>query len=164
MPIPAGPLAPVLPTYRGAIAQFGRAPESHSGGRRFDPDWLHQNRIFPDAGGHASVSSFPGQITSPQLHARASAARFMRASFDAARALPPPRRRARSWAPAEMAWRGCYASQARGRSRARRSWYAHLDVYRPRPTRSATPKAKSSVASAAKETPHPELRPDPLDA
>ena len=26
----------------GAVAQFGRAPESHSGGRRFDPDQLHQ--------------------------------------------------------------------------------------------------------------------------
>src|SRR5947207_8028278 len=25
----------------GAVAQLGRAPESHSGGRRFDPDQLH---------------------------------------------------------------------------------------------------------------------------
>ena len=28
----------------GAVAQFGRAPESHSGGRRFDPVQLHQHR------------------------------------------------------------------------------------------------------------------------
>ena len=27
--------------FRGAVAQFGRAPESHSGGRRFDPVQLH---------------------------------------------------------------------------------------------------------------------------
>jgi hypothetical protein len=27
---------------RGAVAQFGRAPEWHSGGRRFDPVQLHQ--------------------------------------------------------------------------------------------------------------------------
>lgn len=27
---------------RGAVAQFGRAPESHSGGHRFDPVQLHQ--------------------------------------------------------------------------------------------------------------------------
>src|SRR6266508_6974356 len=26
----------------GAVAQLGRAPESHSGGRRFEPDQLHQ--------------------------------------------------------------------------------------------------------------------------
>ncbi len=30
----------------GAVAQFGRAPESHSGGRRFDPGQLHQQE-FP---------------------------------------------------------------------------------------------------------------------
>ena len=30
------------PEKCGAVAQFGRAPESHSGGRRFDPDQLHQ--------------------------------------------------------------------------------------------------------------------------
>ncbi len=29
---------------RGAVAQFGRAPESHSGGRRFDPVQLHHYR------------------------------------------------------------------------------------------------------------------------
>ena len=28
---------------RGAVAQFGRAPEWHSGGRRFDPVQLHQS-------------------------------------------------------------------------------------------------------------------------
>ncbi len=29
--------------YRAeTVAQLGRAPESHSGGRRFDPDQLHQ--------------------------------------------------------------------------------------------------------------------------
>src|ERR1051326_4053806 len=33
----------MLAWRNGAVAQFGRAPESHSGGRRFDPDQLHQS-------------------------------------------------------------------------------------------------------------------------
>src|SRR5215467_14409202 len=39
---PSG-LRPCYPlSSRGAVAQFGRAPEWHSGGRRFDPVQLHQ--------------------------------------------------------------------------------------------------------------------------
>ena len=44
---PRGLTAPRLPANLrpsptgGAVAQFGRAPESHSGGRQFDPDQLH---------------------------------------------------------------------------------------------------------------------------
>src|SRR5437016_10751293 len=30
------------PAWSGAVAQFGRAPEWHSGGREFDPHRLHQ--------------------------------------------------------------------------------------------------------------------------
>src|SRR6266536_3287624 len=35
----------ILRPRRGAVAQFGRAPEWHSGGRRFDPGQLHQRRF-----------------------------------------------------------------------------------------------------------------------
>ena len=40
--VTALPLSAIL-SYRGAVAQLGRAPESHSGGRRFEPVQLHQN-------------------------------------------------------------------------------------------------------------------------
>src|SRR5688500_1747945 len=33
----------------GAVAQFGRAPEWHSGGREFDPHRLHQSDPIPPA-------------------------------------------------------------------------------------------------------------------
>ena len=42
MLIPALPLAAVLPKMWGC-SSVGRAPESHSGGHRFDPVQLHQN-------------------------------------------------------------------------------------------------------------------------
>src|SRR2546430_17458771 len=39
---PASGLRAILPALRrGAVAQFGRAPEWHSGGRRVDPVQLH---------------------------------------------------------------------------------------------------------------------------
>ena len=41
-PVASQPCYPARPLPRGAVAQFGRARESHSRGRRFDPGQLHQ--------------------------------------------------------------------------------------------------------------------------
>jgi hypothetical protein len=55
---------------RGAVAQFGRAPEWHSGGRRFDPVQLHQPRRLRLLGNLADA-------TAGRLGQRASTARLI---------------------------------------------------------------------------------------
>ena len=47
------------PPSRGAVAQFGRAPESHSGGRRFDPGQLHQQEFPLDS---ATILRIAGRL------------------------------------------------------------------------------------------------------
>ena len=61
-----------LSERRGAVAQFGRAPESHSGGRRFDPGQLHQDRRSALREGSAPLGR-----TGARLGQRASTARLI---------------------------------------------------------------------------------------
>jgi hypothetical protein len=46
-----GPLGYELTNGCGAVAQFGRAPGLQPGGRRFDPDQLHDPMLELDIGG-----------------------------------------------------------------------------------------------------------------
>src|SRR6476660_1669897 len=43
-------MLPKLPSTRGAVAQFGRAPRSQCGGQGFDPPLLHQKNQRLKAG------------------------------------------------------------------------------------------------------------------
>src|SRR5262249_30996540 len=61
---------------RGAVAQFGRAPEWHSGGRRFDPVQLHQ--LLPELdSGFAAQSR--RRLATPPVDRRGSPTRRRRA-------------------------------------------------------------------------------------
>ena len=62
---PGGPCYPPRPLPRGAVAQFGRARESHSRGRRFDPGQLHHSPLKDDFEMRVSRRSVAGSNRRP---------------------------------------------------------------------------------------------------